>query len=358
MSSTRPSGPATTRPPDTTLEPDATLDAARSGDQGAFERLVQPYRRELHAHCYRMLGSVHDAEDALQDVLLRAWKGLPGFSERSTLRTWLYPTTTHACRAVLHQRPRRAIPVDYGPAEDPLESTWRAVESGWVEPYPAGHAGSNDLPVSPAARYDQLESVELAFVAAFQHLPGTQRAVLILREVMGFSAAEVAELLETSVPSVTSALQRARRTVEDRLPSQSQQANLRAIGDHGLREVVEAYVRAWERGDAHAILALLAEDAVFSMPPYTTWYRGHEAIATFLPLGPLRERWRHVRTHANGQVAFGCYFWHDERACYVGHSVDVLTLRGTEIAQVTAFLDPELLPVLGLPDHLSGDPTD
>src|SRR4051812_24410448 len=208
------------------------LAAARGGDQDAYRRLIEPRHAELHAHCYRMLGSVHDAEDALQDALLRAWRGLPRFEGRSSLRSWLYRIATNTCMDVVAKRPKRVLPIDYGPAADPHDSPGEPlVESVWVEPYPDETLGLEDGLAAPEATYEQREGVELAFVAALQHLPPNQRATLILREVLGFSAQEVADLMETSVASVNSALQRARQTVDEKLPDQSQQATLRAIGD-------------------------------------------------------------------------------------------------------------------------------
>src|SRR3954470_12954193 len=217
----------------------ALLQAARDGGEDAFGRLVEPYRGELHAHCYRMLGSVHDVEDALQDALLRAWRGLKRFEGRSSLRSWLYTIATNTCLNAIARRPKRVLPIDYGPATDPHTGPGEPlVESVWIEPYPDRELGVEDGPYAPEARYERRESLELAFIAALQHLPPNQRAVLILREVLGFSAAEVADTLETSVASVNSALQRARKTVDDKLPERSQQATLRALGDERLRAIV------------------------------------------------------------------------------------------------------------------------
>ena len=208
------------------------LEAARGGDEGAFAELLEPYRGELHAHCYRMLGSVHDAEDALQEASLRAWRGLARFEGRSSLRSWLYTIATNTSLNQIARRPKRVLPMDYGPAADPHEVPGRPlVESVWVEPYPDERFGLEDVETAPEARYEQREAVELAFVAALQHLPARQRAALILREVLGFSAQEAADALDTSVASVNSALQRARSTVDERLPEESQQATLRALGD-------------------------------------------------------------------------------------------------------------------------------
>ena len=209
------------------------LEAARTGDESAFAGLLEPYRRELHAHCYRMLGSAYDADDALQDASLRAWKALPRFEGRSSLRSWLYTIATNTCLTQIQRRPKRVLPVDYGPATDPNVGPGEPlVETVWIEPYP--DAELEDGLAGPDARYEQRESVELAFIAALQHLPASQRAVLILREVLGFSAKEVAESLESTVASVNSALQRARASIEERAPDRSQQETLRTLGDEEL----------------------------------------------------------------------------------------------------------------------------
>ena len=317
------------------------LEAARADDQDAYRLLVEPHRRELHAHCYRMLGSVHDAEDALQEALLRAWRGLPRFDGRGSLRSWLYRIATNACLDAVARRPRRVLPIDQSPAADPRRGPGEPlVESVWLEPYPDEMLGLEDGYAGPEARYEQRESVELAFVAALQHLPPNQRATLILREVLGFSAREVAESLDTTTASVNSALQRARRSVEERLPEQSQQATLRELGDDGLREVVNAYVDAWERGDVDEVVAMLTEDVAFAMPPLQSWFRGHDALAVFLAGWPLSGawRWRHVPARANGQPALAFYAWDDEAGAYLPFALNVLTLRGRLISDVTAFV--------------------
>lgn len=333
------------------------LQAARGGDEGAFRSLVEPYQGELHAYCYRMLGSVHDAEDALQDALLRAWRGLPGFAGRSSLRSWLYRIATNACLDVIAHRPRRVLPIDHGPPADGRdEPTEPLVETVWVEPYPDERMGVQDGFAAPEAAYERRESVELAFIAALQHLPPRQRAVLILRAVLGFSAREVAASLETTVASVNGALRRARAAVDERLPEQSQQSTLRVLGDEGLRDVVERYMSALDRGDVDALVAMLAQDATWSMPPIASWYRGHEAIVAFLTRGPARERWRHVRTHANGQPAVGCYLWSAKRGTYVAAVIDVLTLQDTRITAVTGFVGGGAFGRFGLPGELSAAP--
>jgi RNA polymerase sigma-70 factor (ECF subfamily) len=341
------------------------LAAARGGNEDTFRDLVEPHRKELHAHCYRMLGSVHDADDALQDALLRAWRGLAKFEGRSSLRSWLYRITTNACLDVISRRPQRMLPVDREPAANPEDGLGDAlIESVWVEPYADERLGLEDGFAAPEARYEQRESVELAFIVALQHLPATQRAALILRDVLGFSAREVAETLETTVPSVNGTLRRARKAVAERLPDQSQQATLRALGDERLRKVAERYIDAWERGDVDAILAMLAEDATFTMPPLPTWYQGRDAIAVYLKRSALTVRWRLLPTRANGQLAFAAYAWEEEKGVHTPLSLDVLTLRGIEATEITSFVTAytrgparerfagDVFGRLGLPDRL------
>lgn len=317
------------------------LEAARGGDSDAFRRLVEPHRAVLHAHCYRMLGSAHDADDALQDALLRAWRGLANFEGRSSLRSWLYRIATNACLDVITRRPKRILPIDHDPPADPHDGLGDAlIEPVWLEPYADQRLGLEQGFAAPAARYEQRESVELAFIAAVQHLPAAQRAALILRDVLGFSARETADTLQATVPSVNGALRRARKAVEERLPDQSQQATLQALGDEAIREIVERYIDAWERGDVEAILALLAEDARFAMPPLPTWYRGRDAIAVYLERSALTVRWRLLPARANGQLAFACYGWEEEKGAYTPLTLDVLTLAGTEVTEITAFVAP------------------
>jgi len=328
-------------PTTSTAQERELLEAARGGDESAFQRLVDPYRGELHAHCYRMLGSVHDAEDALQETLLRAWRGLSGFEGRSSLRSWLYRIATNASLTMIDKRPKRVLPIDYGPAADPHDGPGEPLlESVWVEPYADERFGLEDGLAGPEARYEQRESVELAFVAALQHLPANQRAVLILREVLGFSAKEAADALDTTTASVNSALQRARAAVEDRLPARSQQQTARALGDDSLQEVVDGYVEAWQRGDVQAVVGMLTEDAAFSMPPLRTWFGGREEIGIFLEGSPLsgRWRWRPVQVQANGQPALAFYSWDPDEQAYMPFALNVLTLRGRQISDVTAFI--------------------
>jgi len=330
------------------------LEAARAGSEDAFRRIVEDHRAELHVHCYRMLGSLHDAEDALQDTLLRAWRGLPDFSGRSSLRTWLHRIATNACLNAIARRGKRVLPIDYGPACAPtLDNGEPLLESVWVEPYPDHALGLADGYAAPEARYERREAVELAFIASLQHLPATQRAVLILRDVLGFSAREVSESLDTTVVSVNSALQRARRAVAERLPERSQQATLRSLGDERIRALVEAYVDAWARADVGAIEALLAKDAVFSMPPWASWWRGGDAIAGLArsAIGACPET-RSVPTRANGQLAVASYGLDPESGRYTATAIDVFTLEGPLIKEITAFVTPAVFPRFGLPPVL------
>jgi RNA polymerase sigma-70 factor, ECF subfamily len=338
------------------------LEAARGGREDAFGRLVEPYRGELHAHCYRMLGSVHDAEDALQDALLRAWRGLKRFEGRSSLRSWLYTICTNTCLNAIAKRPKRVLPVDYGPAADPHEAPGDpVVESVWIEPYPDELLAVDDGPASPEARYEQREAVELAFIAALQHLPPNQRAVLVLREVLGFSAKEVAESLDTTVASVNSALQRARVAVDERVPEQSQQETLRALGDDEVGELVARYVDAWEKQDVEAFAAMLAEDATFAMPPLASWYQGREGIARWAADWSLGAwRWKALVTKANGQPALAFYIWDEGEQTYMPFALNVLTFRGRLVSDVVAFVsralsDEELENYARWPD-LAADP--
>lgn len=321
------------------------LAAARAGDRDAFARLIEPYRTELHAHCYRMLGSVHDADDALQESALKALRALDSFEGRSTVRAWLYAIATNTSLNMITRGRNRVLPMDFGPARDPHEEVGMPSETTWLEPYPDDAVGLADGHASPAARYELRESVELAFVAALQHLPPNQRAALILREVLGYPAREVAATLETSVASVNSALQRARATLDDRLPDRTQQATLRQLGDDELTRIVGGYVDALERGDVDAVVELLTEDAAWSMPPLPAWYHGRETLRAFLADVALSGdwRWRYVPSHANGQPAIGRYAWFEDEGAYLPFAIEVLTLDAGRITQLTSFMAPAAL---------------
>ena len=254
------------------------LQAARGGDENAYRDLLEPYRGELHAHCYRMLGSVHDAEDALQDASLRAWRGLGKFEGRSSLRSWLYTIATNTCLNQIARARSACCRSTTAPRPTPTAVPASRSWSPWGGALPGRDARSRGRARRPGGTLRAARGVALAFIAALQLLPPNQRAVLILREVLGFSAQEVAESLDTSVASVNSALQRARKTVDDRLPEQSQQATLRALGDDELSEIVERYVEAWEQNDFETVVEMLAEDATFAMPPLATWFGGTDEI--------------------------------------------------------------------------------
>jgi RNA polymerase sigma-70 factor, ECF subfamily len=333
------------------------LAAAKGGDEDAFERLIGPYRGELQAHAYRMVGSLHDAEDATQEALLRAWRGIGRFEGRSSLRTWLYTITTNSSLRLIERRPKRVLPVEFGPPADPHQPTGKPlVESAWIEPYPDERIADEGTETSPEARYQQREGVELAFIAAMQHLPPLQRAALIMTDVLGFSPGEVAEALEQSPASIYSALQRARKATEDRLPEPSQQELREKAGEDRVKQVVDRFMEAWENADVDEISSLLTADCDFVMPPWAEWFQGREAVLDFLPRGPLPpgRRWKTVPTRANGQPAFGAY-WADEEGVLHAEGIALLSFNADgEISQITCFRDPDLLPQFGLP--LAMDP--
>lgn len=329
------------------------LEAAQRGDDGAFARLVAPYRRELRAHCYRMSGSLHDADDLLQDSLLRAWKGLPGFEQRADLRTWLYKVTTHACLDALDKRAPRLLPMELGPAAGANDSFGPPrFDPIWLEPCPADLYQSNDP--SPEARIGQRESVTLAFLVALQLLPAKQRVVLILRDVLGWQAAECAELLELTVAAVNSALQRAHETLASRAP------DLRAAPppiDSADTALLSRYVQAWELADVDALVALLHEDATLAMPPLPQWLLGAQAIGAaiqkmvFAPAGP--GTFRLVKTEANARPAFAAYQRDRESGELHLYALHILELKNARVTSMMAFLDPALMNEFGLPGVLS-----
>jgi RNA polymerase sigma-70 factor (ECF subfamily) len=330
----------------------ALLERARRGDERAYRDLVEVHRAELHAHCYRMLASVQDAEDAVQEALVRAWRGLPNFEGRSSVRTWLFRIATNTALSTAQRRSRRELPTGHGPPASLGQSSGAPLaETMWLEPYPDQFFQVADGRSSPEARYELRESVELAFVAALQDLPAQQRAVLILREVMGFGAAEVAEFLGTTVAAVNSALQRARAKLDQLLPARSQQTELRSLGAGEARHLAQRYCHALETADIDGLLAMLVEEATWSMPPLPTWYRGRQAIEAFVSREVFRGPWRHFVSQANGQLAVGCYTLDEEQRSFVASTLDVLTLDGGRIAQVTAFITSELLQTSGQRDE-------
>jgi RNA polymerase sigma-70 factor (ECF subfamily) len=306
-----------------------------------FEKLTEPFRRELLAHCYRMLGSIHDAEDLVQETYVRAWRGFDRFEGRSSLRVWLYKIATMACLTALDTRRRRPLPSDLGPASHDGNQRLAAIEPGmaWLQPIPDAliTAPSSD----PGAIVEARASVRLAFIAALQTLSARQRAVLILRDVLAWRAAEVAELLETSTDAVNSALRRARTQLER---SNVPEAELLDPIEAELREIVDRYVDAFERADVPALVGLLRADVELEMPPIPTWFAGRDAVARFLATRILHTpgSWRLVPTRANGQVAHVVYERQADR--YVAHGVDVLTFIHDRIARITVFNDADLVP--------------
>jgi RNA polymerase sigma-70 factor (TIGR02960 family) len=329
---------------------ETTLSRAQRGDEDAFRALTDPYRRELHVHCYRILGSVQDAEDMVQETLLAAWRGLEDYDERDSLRAWLYRIATNRCLNALREsrrRPRQAPPI---PFEVP-EPTRRG-EPLWLEPYPDTLLeGIAETSPGPEARYETKEAVSLAFVAALQHLPPRQRAVLVLRDVLGFRAAEVAEMLESSEVSVNSALQRARTALETRPANRERTSLPRSTGE---RELVARFADAVEKGDVDGMVSVLTDDALLTMPPAPLEYQGQEAIAAFLRSreedrgAPLRL----VPTTANRQPAFGCYLPDADAGIAHPRGLFVLTLRGDGIVAITWFLDTDVFRHFGLPQTL------
>jgi RNA polymerase sigma-70 factor (TIGR02960 family) len=327
------------------------MSRARDGDGDAFRELTEPYRRELQVHCYRMLGSFADAEDALQDTLLAAWQGFGGFEERASLRTWLYRIATNKCldaRRSASRRPAREWDV---PTVEPPEPT-RLGEVVWLEPYPdALLEGPTGVPLGPEARYEQTESVSLAFVTALQVLPPRQVAVLILRDVLGFHASEVAGMLDSTVESVNSALKRARATLQRRRPPAADREPPPASGSPAEDAIVAKFVRAWESADLDALAALLTDDVFISMPPMPFEYEGRDLVARFCgSLFSAGRRFDLVPTRANGQPAFGAYL-RTRNGISHGMGLYVLTLTGDRICAMTRF-EKTALPWFGLPRSL------
>jgi RNA polymerase sigma-70 factor (TIGR02960 family) len=331
------------------------LARARSGGGEAFRELVEPYRRELQVHCYRILGSVQDAEDVLQETLLAAWRGIGDYEERASVRTWLYRIATNRCLNVLRAGARR--PQDYVAYQSEVllpEPSYRRAEPSWLEPYPDALLDEiADHVPGPEARYEVRESVSLAFLTALQELPPRQRAVLVLRDVLGFRAAEVARILETTENAVTGALKRARAAVARELPGTGRQrAPLPKSSEE--RRIVDEFSRAFEAGDVDAIVAMLTADASLTMPPLPLEYHGPEAVRGLLATAAMSNGRRHVLipTRANGQPAFGCYMRDPRTPILHAHGVLVLTLAGDRIAGVTRFVDNSLLARFGLPRSL------
>jgi RNA polymerase sigma-70 factor (ECF subfamily) len=335
------------------------LTAARQGDPQGFSALAEPFRRELQVHCYRILGSSLEAEDMVQETMLRAWRRLDTYQGRASFRSWLYKIATNACLDALDQRrSRRLLPIQFSPAADPhVQILPPTTEILWLEPLPdewlADRSG-----LDPEARYTEAESVSLAFLTALQTLPSRQRAVLILRDVLDFSANETADILELTVSSVNSALHRARTTLSQNYQRHEPQA-LRP--DERTQWLLDHFVKAWEAADVDGLIALLKADAALAMPPSPSWYQGRQSIRVFVAAtmfadegmfaGKAAQRWRLVRANANAAPAFAIY-QRTDTGHYEAFGLHVLELEGDQLAQITSFIDPSLPARFGLPQIL------
>jgi RNA polymerase sigma-70 factor (ECF subfamily) len=338
------------------------LAAAQNGDANAFSELTEPYRRELQVHCYRILGSLHEPEDMVQETLLKAWRRLDSYEGRASFKAWLYKIATNTCLDFLdRRRSRRLLPLDVGPASDP-EASIRppSAEISWLEPFPdewLRDAGA----VNPEARYTDLESISLSFMTALQSLPPRQRAVLILRDVLDFSASETAEVLEITVSSANSALHRARDTLSRRYHGREPESSVAASQDERTQWLLDHFVQAWESADVAGLVALLKEDAVLAMPPSPSWYRGREAIRVFVAgtvfgenamfAGKARGRWRLIPTRANASPAFAQY-QRDDKDEYQAFGLHVLGHDAGGLSHIFSFIDPSLPLRFGLPAAL------
>jgi RNA polymerase sigma-70 factor, ECF subfamily len=327
-----------------------TVRAATAGDEAAFTQLVERYRGELQVHAYRMLGSLEDAQDALQEAFLRAWNGRGTYRGQSTFRAWLYRITTNACLRILDRRPRRLVPYEAGPAAELGTRPVPPADLPFLQPYP-------DLLLDEEPEPEDVvvarETIELAFLAAIQHLPPRQRAVLILRDALDWSANETAVVLDMSVAAANSALQRARATMKEQLPPSRLEWVTAADAAHAERSLLQTYMEAWERHDESQLVALLREDVRLAMPPHPIWYEGREAVAAFLAgvaFAPGSDAHRFVPTRANRQPAFGVY--RGEGADARPFAIHVLEIKSGLVADMHFFKYPELFPAFGLPSTL------
>lgn len=342
------------------MTPESTKAHTATDDLCAFSSLIEPYRQELHLYCYRLLGSVHDAEDLVQETMLRAWQYSHTFKGQSSLRTWLYKIATNACLDALKKRHSRTLPVGLTPAADPqfpIAPAW--AESTWLEPFP--NSWLAEAAEDPATRYNRHESVSLAFLTVLQVLPPRQRAILLLSDVLDWHASEIAKLLSISVSAVKSALHRARVRLSKHYHVDEQERGECLSADAATQALLECYLRAWETRDVAGLVALMREEATFTMPPSPSWYRGREAIriqiATHGLAPELQNRWFFLPTGANGGPAFAVYRAAGASGPAQAFGIQVLTLEfsasGVLIADVTTFLDPSLFLFFGFPPELS-----
>ncbi len=329
--------------------------AARPVSRGEFDGLATQYRRELQVHCYRMLGSLQDAEDLVQETLVRAWQKLDTYEGRASFRAWLYKIATNACLDALNRRPRRTLPQARQPASDPSQPLAPPIQEPiWLEPIPDELIAG--IESSPEARHDARESITLAFLAALQVLPPRQRAVLILRDVLDMHADEVAKLLDLTVSAVNSLLHRARTTLAKHYAARGLESIHAEPEDEKMRELLDRYIRAWEDADVDALVALLKEDATLEMPPIPGWFQGKHAIATFFSTiilaGDGRGRYRMLPTRANGEPAFAWYQRDEASGAMKAFAIQVVKYEGDLIADTTTFADPALFKYFGLPPEL------
>jgi RNA polymerase sigma-70 factor (ECF subfamily) len=341
------------------VEAARNLADAQNGDANAFSELTEPYRRELQVHCYRILGSLHEAEDMVQETMLKAWKRLDTYEGRASFRAWLYKIATNTCLDFLDQkRSRRLLPSDVSPASDPRTPILPpATEMTWLEPFPDEWL-TDTTAVNPEARYTDLESISLSFLTALQYLPPRQRAVLILRDVLDFSANETADVLEITVSSANSALHRARVTLANRYHGQEFESSASAANDQRTQWLLDHFVQAWETADVEGLVALLKEDAILAMPPSPSWYQGREAIRLFAAAtvfgdqgmfgGKAAGRWRLIPTRANASPAFALYQL-DDRNHYQAFGLHVLGYDAGGLTRIISFVDPSLPARFGLP---------
>lgn len=338
------------------------LAAARQGDSLQFSELAESYRRELQVHCYRILGSLHEAEDMVQETMLKAWKRLDSYEGRASFRSWLYKIATNSCLDFLDQKKsRRLLPFEQRSPSDPKTPILPpSPEISWLEPFPDEWLGDKSA-INPEARYSNTESISLAFLTALQTLPPRQRAVLILRDVLDFSANETSEVLELTTSSVNSALHRARTTLSQRYPQGEMEALTMSSTDEKTQQLLDHFVQAWESADVKGLVALLKADAALAMPPSPSWYQGQSAIGMFVAMtvfsdggmfpGQAINRWRLLPTHANGSPAFAIY-QRDEKNEYQSFGLIALTIVGNKLSQIISFIDPSLPPLFGFPAKL------
>jgi len=348
--------------PDRKSEETQHLDAARNGDAGQFSELTELYRRELQVHCYRILGSIHEAEDLVQETFLRAWKRLATYEGRAPFRAWLYKIATNACLDLLDQkRSRRFLPNTNLPRSDPHTGISPPTpEMTWLEPFPDEWL-IDPSAINPEARYTASEGISLSFLTALQVLPPRQRAVLILRDVLDFSASETAEVLEITVSSANSALHRARTTLAERYHGRTPEASTTSLIDQRTQWLLDHFVQAWETADVDGLVALLKADAAFAMPPSPSWYQGRAAIRVFVAAtvfadegmfpGKAVQRWRLLLTRANGSPAFAIY-QRDKKNEYQAFGLIALTIVEDKLTQIISFIDPSLPPRFYLPPTL------